>query len=181
MVRKTADAALRHEKEAIKYVRLNVQFLAQTQQLCDEIFGKDYGLVKLPDATNLVWIACLEEKVVGFGTGLIEHAGVYNGITLSDQSVGIIHMIGVHPDFRMYGVGQQLIKLVAKDLGNIKIVGFGWEQNGILMIDKLFKSVGLKQQKRLGAIWKPSCDRGAFKCPDRINTCVCEAVLFSNE
>ena len=181
MVRKAFDESLQNEKEAIRYFQLNDELLVPCQLICDQLFGEGYIKIQLPDEYHVGWVAQLNYEVIGFGTGLIEKTGMYNQIKLANKPVGIVHMIGVLPEFQRHGVGAELIKAVVKDLGKIEIVGFAWEQDGKLVADKILKSVGLKQKKPLGLIWKQACDGGEFNCPDRINECICKCVLFSNE
>lgn len=179
MVRKTHDAALQDEKETVVFLRLTKGRLEEVQRLCNLIFGDGYHQITIPDQVNSFgWVAMLHGLVVGFGIGHIS-VGNYQGMDLSAQKIGILHMVGVAPEFRDQGIGAELMIRVTSDLRPRRVFGFAWARNGVVGAHSRLQLAGLQPVEDLGPYWQEGCDAGNFDCPDREDGCTCRAVLYA--
>jgi hypothetical protein len=45
-------------------------------------------------------------------------------------------------------------------------------------VDGIMRTLGFDLWRKLPSYWRDKCNRGEFKCADRTDRCVCEAMLF---
>ncbi len=70
---------------------------------------EDDILKDLDAGTN--WVYCLENKAVGVVSLDLQQDAQYQNIKwIYDGKVGVIHRMGVHPDFQGRGIGKALIR-----------------------------------------------------------------------
>jgi hypothetical protein len=48
-------------------------------------------------------------------------------------------------------------------------------------VDGIMERLGFRLWTRLPSFWRERCESGEFKCVDRHNGCICEAMLYRKE
>jgi len=181
MVRKAHDESLQNEEEALSVVPITENYIAKTQRLCDVIFGSRYATISMSDTCQFTLVGFYGNKLVGFGAGIKLKTGVYRNFKLSDNPIGILHLVGVDPGYRNRGIGIGIMQRIVEELRPLEIYGFAWENKGDVIAHTRLVSVGLKRIDRLKNHWRSDCDKGKFQCPSRTEVCTCVAVLYSSK
>jgi GNAT superfamily N-acetyltransferase len=172
----------------------------QVVALADSVFGKGHlssPWEKLQQPDSLMFVACGDgdDTVLGFAHGAIlpekslrDYLGPAVGdfpkdIADADEdgNLAVIDVVAVSSDARRQGVGYSLLQATQDALvgaGADKLVISFKRGPGSTSVEGLMKSLGYDLWEKLPSYWRDACNRGDFKCVERKNTCVCEAMLF---
>jgi len=179
MVRKTPHETLRDEEKVVRYLKLDIKNQAKVQQLSDLIFGKDYASIEVDADNEEVWIACLDEKPIGFCKYLFNQTNRYYNVKLTDQVYSVLDLVAVLPNYRGHGIATKLAKLVMKGEQENPVFAVAWEITGNAAVLGVFKALGFRFKDNLGHIWKQQCLNNEFQCPAKKDECICTAALYS--
>jgi GNAT superfamily N-acetyltransferase len=96
-------------------------------------------------------------------------------------NLGVIDVVAVSPDHRRQGIGLALLRAMHDALigaGADKLLVTFKRGPMAVRVDGIMHTLGFDLWRKLPSYWRDKCNRGEFKCADRTDRCVCEAMLF---
>ncbi len=167
--------------------------------LADRVFGEGYFAhpAKIASDPNDCMSLCVagDSELAGFARGrlLPQHglgdflqqrvAELPSDLVDADAAgvVGTILTVTVAPEHRGKGVATKLLTIV-----HDRLVGLGGDKliatfkRGLRdrTVDGLMGRLGFEFWARLPTYQKDRCERGEFKCHNRVNGCTCEALFY---
>jgi hypothetical protein len=179
--------------------RYDPRWHSQVIALGNAVFGEGYfsePWLRARQPDTIVFLAHDDDSAVfGFAHGrILPKNGLrdYLGPEVTDTppeiveadvagNLGVIDVVAVAADHRRQGVGLALLRATHDALigaGADKLLVTFKRGPMSVRVDGLMHSLGFDLWKKLPSYWREQCNRGEFKCVDRTDHCVCEAMLF---
>lgn len=178
--------------------RYDPRWHSEVIQLANVVFGEGYFSepwlqTRQPD--SIMFIAYDDTGVYGFAHGRIltkDGLAAYLGPDVTDfpadirdadaaGNLAVIEVVAVDPGHRREGLGHSLLQATHDALvgaGADKLLVSFKRGPRASSVDGLMKRLGFDLWRKLPSYWRDQCNRGEFKCVDRTDHCVCEAMLF---
>lgn len=172
----------------------------QVVRLASSVFGEGHlsspwEKLQQPDSLMFVALDDDDETVLGFAHGAIlpkDTLRAFLGPAIGDfpediaeadaeGNLAVIDTLAVSAEARRKGVGYSLLQATQNALigaGADKLVVSFKRGPGSTSVDGLMKSLDYDLWEKLPSYWRDECNRGDFKCVERTDQCVCEAMLF---
>lgn len=179
--------------------RYEPRWHSQVIDLGNAVFGEGYfsePWFRAQKLDSIMFVAHDDDATVfGFAHGRVlpkDSLGVYLGPDVADipaeireadaaGNLGAIDVVAVAADHRRQGVGLALLHATHDALigaGADKLLVTFKRGPMAVRVDGIMHSLGFDLWRKLPSYWREKCDRGEFKCVDRRDRCVCEAMLF---
>lgn len=178
--------------------RYQPRWHSQLIELGNEVFGEGYfsePWVRLQQRDSLMFVAIDDDDILGFAHGEIlprQGLDAYLGSVIEEMpsdiaeadaagNLGVIDVVAVSAGHRRKGVGFSLLQATHDALvgaGADKLLVTFKRGPGSTAVEGLMTSLGFDLWQKLPSYWRDACNRGDFKCVDRTDTCVCEAMMF---
>jgi len=179
--------------------RYEPRWQRQVIELATTVFGVGHlsnPWERLQQPDTLLFVAGDDDdSVMGFAHGCILPQGTlaeFLGPNVGDfpedvakadaeGNLAVIDLVAVSPEHRRKGVGYALLQAIQNALvgaGADKLIVSFKRGPGSTSVDGLMESLGYELWQKLPSYWRDACNRGDFKCVDRKDHCVCEAMLF---
>ncbi|MCG8545718.1 MAG: GNAT family N-acetyltransferase [Alphaproteobacteria bacterium] len=168
-------------------------------ELANTVFGDGYFSEpwhQTQQADTFMFVAREDDpEVVGLALGRIlpkQSLRAYLGPQVTEISpdivdadkagvLGVIEEVAVAQNHRRLGIGYDLMRATHDALigaGADKLLVTFKRGPGATAVDNLMGTLGFDLWQKLPSYWRDACNRGDFKCVDRQDQCVCEAMLF---
>jgi GNAT superfamily N-acetyltransferase len=172
----------------------------QVVQLAGKVFGEGHlsspwEKLQQPDSLMFVALDDDDDTVLGFAHGAIlpkDTLRAFLGPAVGDfpediaqadaeGNLAVIDTVAVSAEARRKGIGYSLLQATQNALigaGADKLVISFKRGPASTSVDGLMKSLDYDLWEKLPSYWRDECNRGDFKCVERTDQCVCEAMLF---
>lgn len=179
--------------------RYEPRWHSQVIDLGNAVFGDGYfsePWLRAQQLDSIMFVAHDDDTAVfGFAHGRVlpeGSLGEYLGPDVADipaeireadtaGNLGVIDVVAVAGNHRRQGVGLALLRATHDALigaGADKLLVTFKRGPMAVRVDGIMHSLGFDLWKKLPSYWRDKCNRGEFKCVDRHDRCVCEAMLF---
>lgn len=192
-------AVQRRESYAMWIERYKPRWHSQVIQLAKTVFGEGYFTepwLQTRQQASVMYVACGDEaSLYGFAHGRIlpkNALRAYLGPEVGDfppdireadaaGNLAIIEVVAVAAEHRRQGIGFTLLRATHDAL-----VGVGADKLLVTFkrgprasdVEGIMRRLGFTLWRKQPSYWREQCNRGEFKCVDRQDQCVCEAMLF---
>ncbi len=192
-------AVLRRESYAMWIERYKPRWHSQVIHLAKTVFGEGYFTepwLQTRQQDSVMYLACDEDVgLLGFAHGRIlpkDGLRPYLGPEVGEfppdirdadaaGNLAVIEVVAVAAERRRQGIGFTLLRATHDAL-----VGVGADKLLVTFkrgpkaaeVDGLMGRLGFTLWRKQPTYWREQCNRGEFKCVDRHEHCVCEAMLF---
>jgi len=186
--------------EKITILPAETSQVAKILELATELFG--YGYVEdiesyIRDSEAFVYVALLDNKVIGFASGklcekqnLLDLTHSKNHHLLSPDilhssergNLGLIKTVGIKKDFQGRGYGTSLLISIENALKSINIntlVISAWVDKNKTNIGGVLVQNQYSEMFYDDTYWKEDCEKNKFFCPSKMNNlCQCGTKFF---
>jgi len=192
-------AIQRRESYAMWIERYKPRWHNEVIDLASAVFGEGYFTepwLQTQQQDSVMYLACDEAAgLLGFAHGRILPKGglrPYLGPDVGDfppevrdadagGTLAVIEVVAVAATHRRQGIGFTLLRATHDAL-----VGIGADKLLVTFkrgpkaaeVDGIMRRLGFSLWRKQPSYWREQCNRGEFKCVDRQDRCVCEAMLF---